>query len=316
MMSNSTSTGCVCIPEFKDGHRYVQWIGTVFSDCIYTTADQVSFALGLLNIGFWLFAQLPQMYENYKAGKVEALSKGLIVQWLLGDIFNLAGCILTNQLPTQTYTAIYFCATDAILLVQYAWYLKIKPYLEAKKALKYEKLSTEEEGINGTQTPNKERHLYSLGGIALFSAFTACTLYMGHSAAANKDFRYGRQLLAADGPSKCDLIPDVSHTNMIIGSVLAWCSGMMYFCSRIPQIYHNYRRKSVAGLSKIMFTLAVLANLSYGLSIILRLPAIDDHFFEATLPYVIGSLGTLIFDSMIMMQTWLYRKQAGYILIQ
>ena len=49
---------CVCSPEYKDGHHYVEWIASVFSSCAYTIEDQISFIFGLINIGFWIFAQV------------------------------------------------------------------------------------------------------------------------------------------------------------------------------------------------------------------------------------------------------------------
>lgn len=63
---------------------------------------------GLTSIIIWAIAQLPQLYLNWKLGRADALSSGLLVTWLLGDASNLFGCILTNQLPTQLWTAVYF----------------------------------------------------------------------------------------------------------------------------------------------------------------------------------------------------------------
>jgi hypothetical protein len=41
-----------------------------------------------------------------------------------GDISNLIGCILTRQLPFQTYLAAYFCCVDCCLTAQYLYYYK------------------------------------------------------------------------------------------------------------------------------------------------------------------------------------------------
>jgi hypothetical protein len=40
----------------------------------------------------------------------------------IGDLSNLAGCILTDQLPFQRYLALYFCLIDLALLIQYLHY--------------------------------------------------------------------------------------------------------------------------------------------------------------------------------------------------
>jgi len=89
-----------------------------------------------------------------------------------------------------------------------------------------------------------------------------------------------------------------------LGSVFAWLCAILYFTSRIPQIWKNYSRKSFEGLSIFMFLFAVLGNLSYTLSIILRSSTSSENFLAA-LPYMVGSGGTIIFDSIIFLQ-WRY----------
>ena len=97
----------------------------------------------------------------------------------------------------------------------------------------------------------------------------------------------------------------------------------------------NYERKSVEGLSLFIFLCSVLANTSYvslaqlriailhsraicnvsrpqGLSVIFRIPTIDARFWAATLPFIVGSLGTLVFDFIILTQARLYADDAGY----
>jgi hypothetical protein len=48
---------------------------------------------------------------------------------LSGDLSNLVGCILTHQLPFQTYLAAYFCLVDFSLVAQYLYYYKPPPSL-------------------------------------------------------------------------------------------------------------------------------------------------------------------------------------------
>lgn len=50
-------------------------------------------------------------------------------------------------------------------------------------------------------------------------------------------------------------------------------------------------------------------NVTYGLSIILRVPSLDNKFYQSTLAYIIGSIGTMIFDVTILVQGWLYGYQ-------
>lgn len=115
----------VCIPT-QDGVPYVQWINTLFGDCVYGTQDAISLLLGYFSILFWLNAQLPQVVENYKMGSADCLSLNFLSIWLAGDTANLIGAILTHQLPFQLYLGIYFVSIDICLLTQWIYYSKIK----------------------------------------------------------------------------------------------------------------------------------------------------------------------------------------------
>lgn len=86
-----------------------------------------SHALGYLSILCWLGAQFPQVIVNIQTQSVEGLALPFLANWLLGDITNLVGCILTHQLPFQTYLASYFVFVDVTLVAQYIYYYKPSP---------------------------------------------------------------------------------------------------------------------------------------------------------------------------------------------
>ena len=71
------------------------------------------------SLAFWIFCQAPQFIKNWKRGNAEALSVWFLLEWLGGDISNMIGCLLTRQIPTQTYTAILFVCMDAVMISQY-----------------------------------------------------------------------------------------------------------------------------------------------------------------------------------------------------
>ncbi|KAL1406812.1 hypothetical protein Q8F55_006221 [Vanrija albida] len=77
---------------------------------------------GLLSIAFWLCAQLPQVIKNYQLKSCDGLSLPFLVNWLFGDLTNFIGCVLTDQLPFQTYLAAYFCVVDVTLVGQFFHY--------------------------------------------------------------------------------------------------------------------------------------------------------------------------------------------------
>jgi hypothetical protein len=76
----------------------------------------------------------------------------------------------------------------------------------------------------------------------------------------------------------------------------------MYWSSR------QFTRKSVEGLSILLFLFAFLGNTLYVASILFMPVKPDEytHYLLRSLPYLLGSGGTLLFDLTIMLQAWLY----------
>lgn len=111
----------------------------------------------------------------------------------------------------------------------------------------------------------------------------------------------------------CNESPSITRLFYLIGIIISWVSGLLYAYSRIPQILLNYQRYSsglsIDGLSPVMFILALTANFAYGISIFVRQPPMDLHFFTVTISYLIGSLGTLFLDLVILGQIWYYRRR-------
>lgn len=82
----------------------------------------ISDIAGSASFVVWLFAQSPQLYENYKNSSCEGLSFVFLAQWMAGDATNLIGSVLTQQLPFQIAVAAYFCCIDVCILIQYYFY--------------------------------------------------------------------------------------------------------------------------------------------------------------------------------------------------
>lgn len=93
----------------------VSWMRAVDRQTVSDLSGTFSFII-------WLFAQSPQLYENYRRGSVEGLSAVFLTQWMLGDATNLIGSILTQQLPFQIAVATYFCCIDVCIMVQFVYY--------------------------------------------------------------------------------------------------------------------------------------------------------------------------------------------------
>ena len=90
---------------------------------MYNSKDYAGFVFGMASIACWLVAQLPQFYSNFRSGSAEGLSPWFLAEWLLGDTFNLLGCLMTgDQLPSEVYTAAYFMCVDVVMIFQFVYY--------------------------------------------------------------------------------------------------------------------------------------------------------------------------------------------------
>lgn len=297
---------CVCVPSVKDGHHYWQWAGQALNECAYTDAEKAAIMLGLINILLWLVAQIPQLVQTYEEKQVEAISIGLFVLWLLGDITNLLGCLLTNAYTTQLYTAVYYCAIDVIMVSQYIYYKKIYP---------------------------KRNQLQENTGKLTIIPVIAFLLVVGlqgtivdfSTSVDTAPLAVGRELYTLVGHSgsnstngdvdknECDFKETVEGAAKYMGIVCSWLSAICYLCSRIPQLVKNFKRKNVEGLSRSMFICSVTANTCYGLSIILNQPPMDEEFFTSKLPFIVGSMGTLVFDCIILIEYAVFKgNRSGY----
>ncbi|XP_029111314.1 lysosomal amino acid transporter 1 homolog [Scleropages formosus] len=96
------------------------------------------------------------------------------------------------------------------------------------------------------------------------------------------------------------------------GYVCGYLSSVFYLTSRLPQLYKNFKRQSTEGTSYLLFALCMLGNGTYGLSLIVVLPALTGSkstFILNHLAWLIGSLGVLLLDVFISAQFVLYRKR-------
>ncbi|NXK77555.1 LAAT1 protein, partial [Amazona guildingii] len=80
-----------------------------------------------------------QIYVAYQNERVDqALSLGFLLCWIAGDLTNFIGCYLTDQLPIQIVTAIFYVNMDIIMISQFV-YCKLKKQ-EMKKCKFFQQL--------------------------------------------------------------------------------------------------------------------------------------------------------------------------------
>lgn len=105
-----------------------------------------------------------------------------------------------------------------------------------------------------------------------------------------------------------------------IGRISAWTCTILYMTSRLPQIWTNMQRRSVQGLSILLFFSAATGNLFYTLSILLNPkaqsppnpPEARRTYLMESLPFLLGSGGTLLFDAVIVAQWIAWRGRAPH----
>ncbi|XP_065001218.1 uncharacterized protein LOC135634672 isoform X4 [Musa acuminata AAA Group] len=101
----------------------VGWIKRYFNDCVWSPSGELSFGLGMISLLCWGIAEIPQIITNFHSKSGHGVSFAFLLTWVIGDIFNLVGCLLEPvTLPTQLYTALLYTATTVVLVLQTLYY--------------------------------------------------------------------------------------------------------------------------------------------------------------------------------------------------
>lgn len=129
--------------------QYLVNFSSAFQSCVPTSLAFLSTALGIFSIISWLFAQMPQMYKNYQLQSASGLSIYFLGEWLLGDLSNLLGAVLTKQAGWQVVVAGYYVFVDVGLVSQYFWYTHLKSSRN-ERLLEYDS-ETEGPGDDGSR---------------------------------------------------------------------------------------------------------------------------------------------------------------------
>lgn len=88
--------------------------------------------------------------------------------------------------------------------------------------------------------------------------------------------------------------------------IYGWLSAAFYLASRVPQIFKN-RRTKCQGLSLALFVFAVAGNLTYVGSILLK--STDSEYLLESSSWLVGSLGTIFLDFIVLGQFIAYREE-------
>lgn len=252
---------------------------------------------------------------------------------------NLIGAVWAGLVPTVIALAVYFCFADLVLIAQCLYYNALNA---RRLSLADEADASAGAIPKGPATQDASERQHLLDTRASTNLGLPGSHQRKSSGAALERCRSGgdseahsdplAQLLEEKPGSKALLKNSVSITAVcaagVFGWALAWKAGVWtpvpseherglagpvfgaqmfgymsaacYLGARIPQIIKNQREQSCEGLSLLFFLLSLLGNASYGASILLHSTGHD--YIVTNLPWLIGSLGTMVEDAIIFVQ--------------
>ncbi|KAI4381585.1 hypothetical protein MLD38_007646 [Melastoma candidum] len=343
------------------------WARRHMSYCLCSVNDGVVLSLGMISVMCWGFAEVPQIITNYKLKLNEGISIAFLSTWIVGDLFNLFGCILEPAtLPSQYYVAWLYTINTMILFGQTIYYRYIYPWLKSKQQLfkpipaagshkspsvsettdqgyiasspiplpdhptdsltgqgpyyaSARSLSSSHPPMAGSSpcmsssprsgatepllptgastvstTPPKGKYMFSLlAGITIFG--TSSLHHAGKG--RNKMGMVSRNL---DGIAKSvgrKLLQEThvsSWWNDAIGTSLGWGMAVIYMGGRLPQILLNIQRGEVEGLNPKMFLFAIVGNITYVASILLK--SVQWSQVRPNMPWLVDAGGCILLD--------------------
>ncbi|KAI8988258.1 PQ loop repeat-domain-containing protein [Mycotypha africana] len=202
--------------------------------------------------------------------------------------------------PNNTASTVNYTATESTPFSSSAspskWYtLSITPANITKEDTKDSDLDSTNNSIKTTATVHNHSNATKLLSILFFSSFYF--IPQSNIITTTTD-----TVISSSSSHSLSITSAVDQDTILwIGRVIAWTCTCLYLTSRIPQLLKNYYRQSVEGLSISLFIFAALGNLTYASSILLHPQQTTAILLEA-LPFLIGSVGTLIFDLSIFCQ--------------
>eukprot|EP00252_Welwitschia_mirabilis_P003168 TRINITY_DN13252_c0_g3_i7.p1 TRINITY_DN13252_c0_g3~~TRINITY_DN13252_c0_g3_i7.p1 ORF type:complete len:412 (-),score=50.95 TRINITY_DN13252_c0_g3_i7:1356-2591(-) len=123
MMALKMRLGMVEAQSCGSGGECVRWVERYLGDCVCSLRDYFSLGFGLIGCISWAVSEVPQIFTNFKSKSTEGVSLLFLMTWVVGDVFNLVGCVLeSSTLPTQLYTAVLYTATTLLLVWQTIYY--------------------------------------------------------------------------------------------------------------------------------------------------------------------------------------------------
>ncbi|KAL4896483.1 PQ loop repeat-domain-containing protein [Aspergillus ambiguus] len=299
-----------------------------------TPREAASGLLGSISLTCWIFLLVPQLIENYRNGNAEAISLLFLFVWFVGDVANLVGGLWAGLVPVIVAIAVYFCIADGVLISQCLYYKARNARLDALRRRRR----------SSTETPDPTTPLLGRrfsdtlpeSGIARRRASVSSQRRVDGNGSVRQADDPLAKIVEENEAGQQAWVKNLSSVLAICvigmaGWTLAWRSGVWkpaprehnggvdmaagaqvvgyfsavcYLGARLPQIYKNYCDKSCEGLSLLFFILSLMGNLTYGAGILCH--STERNYIVTNVPWLIGSLGTMVEDVIIFVQFRLY----------
>lgn len=284
------------------------------------------------SLACWIVLLLPQLIEQWRLKSSEGISPLFIGIWLFGDLCNLIGSIWAGLLPGVILLAVWFCFADILMFFSYFYYKNpnhnhtirrrstnasveegesssTRPLLENQEALgEYSATGSSGAAPKPRRKSSKRQRRDSLASIvnappskvSVFQQYVLPILFV--VAAGVVGYLFSDKETQNQDPGNGD---DENPTKQELGPmILGYLSAVLYLGARIPQIVQNHKKKSVYGLSLLFFLFSIMGNLSYSGGILFY--RTDWEYVKLYLPWLLGSLGTVFEDIIIIIQFSIY----------
>lgn len=264
--------------------------------------NQLSWIFSTISNLLFLFIFIPQLITNYKLKNGEALSLNLIILWIFADIFSIIGAYIKNLSQIIIYVGFYQIIFDVIILSQILYYRHINTYNEISQiinTLNDNSYNEDNESNNLLNSENEIEHYFdAVEYIDKNHSYKYCLKFKKNELILFFILLFFTSIF---------FISYFLFNKSILGEIISWTCVLLEIFSRIPQIYLNFKRKSVKGLSILSFVIINLSNIIFVLSILILLIDIPNknlqlEYLINNIQWIIGNLSTFFLDIIIFIQ--------------
>ncbi|XP_057973906.1 seven transmembrane protein 1-like isoform X3 [Malania oleifera] len=300
----------------------VEWVEMYFKDCVCNFRDSVSFGCGVMSLVCWGVAEIPQIITNFRTKSGHGVSLFFLLTWVVGDVFNLVGCVLepateeddsdaaklkllddpsepTTRVPLEMPRQRDFYYTSARSLAgsdtppfQYSC---LRVARSGPAALQLNRDDSDDEDDPSPLPPSSPTKSI-ISQPPKIPHSVGCGAFLATSANL---ILQGKSMMTTS--SKRTLLQHEHDFNRnALGQWLGWLMAVIYVGGRFPQIWLNIKRGSVEGLNPLMFIFALTANVTYVGSILVR--STEWEKIEANMPWLLDAIVCVALDFFIIFQ--------------